>query len=255
MSAISVMTTLPIATQKPLHEFVGQFGCQLYWGVNMAYQWVMVTSGAGMATYRLICFHYLFKKELNTKKISKYILLAELAIWVVIISLGVLTYSFFGWEKALFYQFCMNLGTPKINVIHEYTRQNDQLDLSHLKGLRFVFSLIGQVLFIAELFIYAWILYNLWKHDKKNHSEGIITEPMKKERNQKNVITLQGQVSSFLVETAFNIYVLVHISNLNMVEASFMPISLIVVSTIISAIQVATSHEMHRFLKNQFNLY
>ena len=78
---------------------------------------------------------------------------------------------------------------------------------------------------------------------------------MKKERNQKNVITLYGQVLSFLVETAFNIYMLIHFSNLSMFEASFMPISQVVASTIISVIQLVTSHEMRRFLKNQFNLY
>ena len=255
MSAISVMTTLPIATQKPLHEYVGQFGCQLYWGVNLAFRWVMVTSGIGMATYRLICFHYLFKRELNTKKIAKYILLAELAFSGVMISLATLMFSFFGWEKAFFYQFCMNLGTPEINAIHKYEHQNDQLDQSHLKGLRFVLHFIEQVLFIAELVIYAWILYNLWKHDERNHSEGIITEPMKKERNQKNVVTLYGQVSSFLVETTCNIFFFVFISNPSFFEASFITISQIVASTIISAIQLATSHEMRRFLKNQFNLY
>ena len=255
MSAISVMTTLPIATQKPLHEYIGQFGCQLYWGVNLAYQWVMVTSGAGMATYRLICFHYLFKKELNTKKIAKDILLVELAISGVMISLAALMYSFFGWEKAFFYQFCMNLGTTEINAIHAYVHQNDQLDRTHLKGIRIVLGLFGQAMFLAEVFIYAWILYKLWKHDERNHSEGIITEPMKKERNQKNVVTLYGQVSSFLVETAFCIFQLVCISKPSFFEASFMTISLIVASTMISAIQLATSHEMRRFLKNQFNLY
>ena len=141
-------------------------------------------------------------------------------------------------------------------TLHKYTyRNNHHFNELHLKWLRFGLHLFGQVLFTVELVIYAWILYNLWKHDKKNHSEGIITEPMKRERNQKNVITIYGQVSSFLVETAFNIYTLVQFSNLSLFEASLMPISQIVSSTIISTIQLATSHEMRRFLKNQFNLY
>ena len=212
-------------------------------------------SGVGMAIYRLICFHYLFKKDLNTKKITQWILLAELALLVVMLIFSAFMYTSFGWEKALFYQFCMNLGTEEVDAIHKHSHQNNQLDPSHLKWARFVLHLYGQGLFVAELVIYAWILFNLWKHDKRNHSEGIITEHMKKERNQKNAITLYGQVSSFLVETAFNIYTLVHISNLNMFEASFLPITQIVASTIVSVIQLATSHEMRRFLKNQFNLY
>ena len=255
MSAIWVMTTLPIATQRPLYDYVGRMGCQFYWGVNIIFQSVMVYSGLGMAIYRLICFHYLFKKELNTKKIAQYILLAELAIGVGIISLSVWIFELFGWEKALFYQFCMNMGTAEINVIHEYTHQNGQFNQYHLTLLRFVLNSFGQVLFLAELAIYAWILYNLWKHDKQNHYDGIITESMKKERSQKNAITLYGQGLSFLVETAFNIYMLIHFSYLTTIEPSFMPIMQIVASTTISAIQLATSHEMRRFLKNQFNLY
>ena len=112
----------------------------------------------------------------------------------------------------------------------------------------------GQALFIAELAIYAWILYNLWKHDKENHKSGVITEPMKRERNQKNVITLYGQVLTFGVETAANIYIMVNIAK-SKAEVSFYPITIIVSSTIISVIQLATSHEMRRFLKNRFDLF
>ena len=213
MSAISAMTTLPIATQRPMYDYVGDVGCKLYWGVNITFQSVMVNSGLGMAIYRLICFNYLFKKELNIKKIANYILLAELMVSVFAISLSIWIFESFGWEKALFYQFCMNLGTAEVNALHKYTYQNNHhFNESHLKWLRFCLHLFGQVLFTVELVIYAWILYNLWKHDKKNHSEGIITEPMKRERNQKNVITIYGQVSSFLVETAFNIYTFFKIS-------------------------------------------
>ena len=255
MTAISIMTTIPIATQRPMSDYVGRMGCQFYWGVNITFQSLMVNSGVGMAIYRLICFQNLFKKHLNTKKIIKTILLAELALLIFMITFSAFIYTTFGWEKALFYQFCMNLGTAEVDTLHKYTHENTILDPSYLKWVRFVLYLYGQGLFVAELAIYAWILFNLWKHDKRNHLEGIITEPMKKERNQKNVITLYGQVTSFLVETAFNIYSMVHISNLSMFEASFMFIFQIVASTIISAIQLATSHEMRRFLKNRFNLY
>ena len=256
MSAISTLTIVPIATQKPMYDYVGQIGCKLYWGVNIIFQSVMVYSGLGMAIYRLICFHYLFKKELNTKKIAMYILLAEFAVSLFALFLSVWIFEFFGWERALFYQFCMNLGTNEVNALHKYTHQNNYVfKESYLKRLRFGLHLFGQALFTVEFAIYAWILFNLWRHDKRNHSEGIITEPMKKERNQKNAITLYGQVLSFLVETAFNLYTLVQFSNLSLFEASLMPISQIVASTIISAIQLSTSHEMRRFLKNHFNFY
>ena len=248
------MTVVPIATQKPLYKFVGRAGCQFYWGVNMAYQWLMIISGVGMATYRLICFHYLFKKELNTKKIAKWIIQAELVATTAILSLYALMYKLFGWEKAMFFQFCMNLGTTEVNTILDYTYRNERIDTSYFKMIRIPLSSFGQALMILELAIYAWILFNLWKHDKDNHKNGIITETMKKERNQKNVITLYGQVATFVVETAISILILVHLSK-STAEVSFLPISQVVGSTTISIIQLATSHEMRRFLKNQFNLY
>ena len=255
MSTISVATIVPIVTQKPMYEYVGQLGCQFYWGVNIAYGWVIATSGVGMATFRLICFHYLFKKEMDTKKIAKNILLGELVITAIMVTLAGLLFTYIGWEKALFYQYCMNMGHSESNIIHEYNQGDTKLDKSSRKGLRLALNLFGLALVIVEMIIYAWIIYNLWKHDKENLSKGIITESMKKERKQKNAVTLFGQMASFLVETAFLIYSNIHLSNLSMVEASFMPITQIVASTIISAIQLASSHEMHRFLRNQLNFY
>ena len=255
MTAISIMTTIPIATQRPMSDYVGRMGCQFYWGVNITFQSLMVNSGVGMAIYRLICFQNLFKKHLNTKKIIKTILLAELALLIFMITFSAFIYTTFGWEKALFYQFCMNVGPEAVSTIHEYTQHGERYDKSLLLGLRLVLCIFGQAFLIAEMTIYAWILFNLWKHDKEHHSNGIITDSMKKERQQKNVITLYGQISTFIVETVFNFYIMIHLANLSMIEASFMPISQIVVSTIISVIQMVTSHEMRRFLKYTFNLY
>ena len=125
-------------------------GCQL----NMA----MVDDNlrSGMATYRLICFHDLFKRELlNTKIIAQMILLLELAVTVIILSLYGLMYSFIGWEKAMFFQFCMNLGTVELNTILEYAHQESHLDESVLKVWRIICHMSGQALFIAEFAIYS----------------------------------------------------------------------------------------------------
>ena len=250
------MTIIPIATQKPMYEFVGRTGCQLYWGVNAAWQWLMGISGLGMAIYRLICFHYLFKKELNTKKIARLILVVELAVIVVIVlSLYTLIDTFFGWESAIYFQFCMNLGPAEVKTILRYTNRNDQIEMSYFKMIRIVCLLFGQALIMLELTIYAWILFNLWKHDMENHKNGIITELMKKERNQKNAITLFGQMATFVVENTVAIYFSVHIANSSAEVSFLMPFAEIVVSTTISTIQLTTSHEMRRFLKKLFNIH
>ena len=144
MSAISAMTTLPILTQKPMFEYVGQAGCRMYWGVNILYQWFMATAGFGMATYRLICFHYLFKKELNTKKIAKYILLTELVVSVGMTCLSAWSYARFGWEKAFFYQFCMNMGPNEVITIHEYTHKG-YVDLNGDTPIWIVRRIVGML--------------------------------------------------------------------------------------------------------------
>ena len=101
------------------------------------------------------------------------------------------------------------------------------------------------------IFIYVWLIYQLWKHDEISQKENIITEKTQRERNKKNVITLNGQVSSFFVEFVTTIYTIVHITNNSALDPSVMPISLIVVFTLIALSQFLTSHEMKRFVKNE----
>ena len=47
---------------------------------NAVYTWKLLTSGTGMAVYRLLCFKSLFKKHLNKKSMATKILVAE---WIV----------------------------------------------------------------------------------------------------------------------------------------------------------------------------
>ena len=89
---------------------------------------------------------------------------------------------------------------------------------------------------------------------KENYQAKIITETMKRERQQKNVITLKGQVLSYVIETSFGIYISVHMANFAFADASVMPIYLIIMSTAVSVVELTTSNEMRRFLRNHFNL-
>ena len=78
MSISSLMAIIPIATQTSMTEiFGGQEACHVFWFANMIYTLKMVTSGIGMAIYRLVCFNNLFKKHFNNKQIGKKIMTAE----------------------------------------------------------------------------------------------------------------------------------------------------------------------------------
>ena len=203
-----------------------------------------------MAVYRYLCYQFLFKRNLNTKAMARNILIAE---WVLIAGMilsNVTCYNMFGWEKAVYYQFCMDIWHEQIEILHEY--KIDDFDDVMYKILRFTPAVIGHLFIPLELFIYMRIIYHLWKHDKENFQHKIITESTRQERNRKNVITLKGQVICFVIEMAFAIYLFIHTANFSFAEASVMPISLIIGSTIISIVQISSSHEMMRFIKRHF---
>ena len=218
----------------------------------MIYQWGMIMSGVGMAVYRLICFQFVFKRNLDNKSILRYILITELALSAGLITMSAVSLNKFGWEKAILFQFCMDIGWNEVQAINQFNQEEDN-DL-FFKILRFAPLALAQALVIVEFIIYIWIIFHLWKHDRQVHQSGVITGHMKKERNQKNVITLVGQISSFSVEIAFGIYTSIHVSNSSRIDSSVMPIFVIVGSTVISLVQICTSHEMKRFVASEFNL-
>ena len=252
MLSVTSLTTMSLGTQTPIRDTFGQYGCHFYWTSSKAYDWGMGTSGSGMAIYRLICFHYLFKRNLNQKAMTKYILIAECTLSFLSISCNAACFNMFGWEKAIFYQFCMNYGAEKVDVIHQY--ESKDFDVSLYWILRFGPNIVAQVMIIVELGIYVWIIWHLKRHDDDNVKMKIITEHMRQERHQKNVITLKGQAAGFIVEMAYVTYVAIHSTNFSLVDPSIMPISQIIAATTISVAQLLASHEMKRFLKNKFNL-
>ena len=249
MGVTSVMTIVPIATQTPLIEFVGEKGCYVYWFVSMTWQWITLVSGFGMAVYRVLAYHNMFKKNFKASNMDKFIIKAErvvIAVLLLIYIFGI--YGLLGWGKSILFQFCMDIGPFQAHTIVEHQDK----DLSALiKIIRLCPIIIAQMFILGELFIYVWLIYQLWKHDEISQKEKIITEKTHTERNQKNVITLYGQVSSFFVEFTTTIYIIVHITNNSALDPSVMPISLIVVFTLIALSQFLTSHEMKRFVKNE----
>ena len=233
-----------------MSDHFGTKGCYLFWAINILFQYEMIFSGFGMAVFRLICFHYLFKRNIQTKVIVRNILIAELALAFVLLFTTYMGVSMQGWEKAILFQFCMDFKIDSGD-----TNSGDVVHDEFTKALRVGPLAACQILIVGELLIYLWILCHLFKHDKEQLKEGIITKYMKEERNQKNVVTLFGQASSFLIELIISIYTIVHVSNSKLADPSVMPISVICGFTIIAITQFLTSHEMKRFVRNEWNLH
>ena len=248
MGMTSVMTIVPIATQTPLIEFVGEKGCYVYWFVSMTWQWITLVSGFGMAVYRVLAYHNMFKKNFKVLNTDKFIIKAERVVIAVLLLMYIFGFGLLGWEKSILFQFCSDIGPFQAQTIVEH--QDKHLSVL-IKTIRVFPIIFAQILILGEVFIYVWLIYQLWKHDEISQKKEIITEITHRERNQKNVITLYGQVSSFFVEFLTTIYTIVHTTNNSALDPSVMPISLIVVFTLIALSQFLTSHEMRRFVKNE----
>ena len=247
MSMISAMTTIPIATQTPMSAIFGQRACQYFWTTTQIYTWKMATSGMGMAVYRFLCYQYLFKRKLNTKSMARKILLVEWLLIAGMILSTVTCYNMFGWEKAVYYQFCMDIGHDQVETLHQH-KIEDYNDLVW----KFIFAFLGftgRFCMLLELVIYFWLIYRLWKQDEENYKDKVITDDTRKERKHKNVVTLRGQVLTFVIEMSCSIYIAIHNSDPAFVDASTKSISLVICSTIISVVQILTSNEMMRFVR------
>ena len=253
MSVVSIMTAVPIAIQTPMAKVFGEKSCYFFWVANNIYLWKLITSGLGMAIYRLICFKFLFKRNLNTKSMARKTMAIE---WIVVggaLVTSATLFSMYGWEKAPNYQYCKDIGHEQVETLRNY--KIDQYNTLVFMGTQVFLGLVGRSFILLELLIYLWIVYHLWKHDEENFRDKIITDQMRRARNHKNVITLRGQVITFLIEILYSIYLIFHNAQADFVDASFTSISLIISSTIISLVQILTSHEMMRFVKRHFNLF
>ena len=153
-----------------------------------------------------------------------------------------------GWEKAVFYQYCMDQGHLKAKVINEHSY--DSTYDNYIWALRLTPLFITMILPLAEFTIYTAISWHLWKHDKRSVENKTITNRMRRDRNDKNVITLSGQAGTFVVELIVTIYVIIHVKNLSIADPSLMPIILTITNTVLSISQFVTSHELKRFVKS-----
>ena len=116
-----------------------------------------------------------------------------------------------------------------------------------MKLLSFVI-LLGLVFFILETCCYSAIFYLIFNHNTLNRAN----LPMKEinKRKHKNVVTLSGQLVSFIVESlvAITIQLMFRFSNEEkIVETSFFPIYVSIGTTAVSMSYYFSSHELKSY--------
>ena len=150
-----------------------------------------------------------------------------------------------GWEQTAMYQFCMNYSSEKANILNNY---QDYPYHNLGKFLRSTAVFICQCLILGEVFIYCRIVYCLTKKNESMQSEGLITKNMQHQRYKKNVITLSGQIITFIVEILCSIFILFQVIYFDLTDPSLMPLLVITVSSIISGTQFVSSPELRRYV-------
>ena len=157
-----------------------------------------------------------------------------------------------GWENAVNYQYCRNLGHLQAEVLIKY--QDTQSQTGYAMILRVLPTFIIFFMIVGEFSIYVTIVYHLWNHDKRSLLNKTISDNMRQERNHKNVITLSGQAFSFFLEIVMVIYCLFHMKYTKFADPSMMSILIIIANSSVSVAHFVVSHELKRYLKSEWNI-
>ena len=244
------MTIAPILTQTPLSDYVGTKGCYFYWIIHLALSQLLSVGGFGMAVFRLFCLGNLFVDKEFKRTMAKKILIAEMILTIGIILLGFLSAEVLGVEVYIFYQYCTNQNPIHAKLMTAYTSNASMMDPSLAEiFLKIALVLIFQALVVGELVIYLKIMYDLWKHNKTFHEEGIISHQVRKHRNHKNVITLKGQILSFIVEMISSSLIIAYLTLSSNDGPSHIPIVMTFLHTIVSLSQFISSHDLKQHVK------
>ena len=244
------MTLLPIATQTPMFEYIGIKGCYFYTVSQVTGGSVVVIGGFGMSVFRLLC---LWKKMITKeegKSTMKKILIAEVLIGLALVFTIILGVVHVGWERAIFYRYCMGMDSLQGEIFATYAGNLSGKEFTTLdKILRSTPIILAQGLITGEVLIYAKIISDLWRQDQEFVRKKIISFDQKQERNQKNLITLKGQIYSFVMEMIMSTTMVVFLTIYPEMSPSLMPILWTVGGSLISVPHLLSSHELKRYLK------
>ena len=244
------MTLLPIATQTPMFEFFGVEGCYFYTVSQVTSGSVLVVGGFGMVVYRLLCLQKTMMTKEERKATMKRILIAEVLIVLVLVFSIILGVVHVGWERAIFYRYCRGIDSLQGEILAAYTGNISGKEFTALdKILRSTPIILAQGLIIGEVLIYAKIIRDLWRKDQEFVKKKIISFDQKQERNQKNLITLKGQIYSFVMEMIMSTTMVVFLTIYPEMSPSLMPVLWTVGGSLISVPHLLSSHELKRFLK------
>ena len=118
--------------------------------------------------------------------------------------------------------------------------------------LRLSYVIIAQTFIVTELCMYVYLFNKLRKADQESVKSKVITEKIRLERKEKNVIRLSGQATCFFVEMLGSISTQIIAFNIPTHASYLIPIIWIIASTLVSVCLFVSSHEIKRYVQNKW---
>ena len=129
-------------------------------------------------------------------------------------------------------------------VISEANGQDIQI--IHLgQSLVLAGNIVLQLLILLELGCYIRIYVSLYQTDEKVKMS--LTKKAFQSRRKKNVITLSGQIISFIMETFLSTIVTLLYTQNSIFEESSFPLSIVMTSSVVAVANILTSPELKRY--------
>ena len=193
-----------IAYSKTFQDIIGEKGCHAsVWIVRSSFYWGIVC-GFIMALYRLTCMK-------GKRYQVNYLIGVAFGLQIFLI-----TNTVSNLESNAAYQFCMGREIPKS------VPTNTPYITDKILRARVVIMLLGLV--SSEFLIYLYILHDQQRHNDKHLQQKIINKVTFKNRKEKNIITLKGQICIFATKMATIILILItKILNLQLFNVNSYP--------------------------------
>ena len=223
-----------------VHENIGTEGCKVLTTMWVGQMTLLVTCGFTMALYRLLC--------LKGKRFEvKYFVASTLVLESLTLAIFYSTINEIGWETNEAYKYCIDYQPTEVKIpVQKLERgRNIYMILNRSAALALTMSEFGMYLYMV------WYLLN-W--DKRNHEKKIITASMRQARKEKNILTLKGQICTFITKAGLLISALIVLwSGHQIFEKSVTPFFVIVPHSAITFSQILSSHELRRYVKSKFD--
>lgn len=199
-----------------------------------------------MAIYRLMAI-----KNSRSTLVSGMPALKFAMMSLVAYSTHTSVYFFLGVEysaKAMTMEFCHGYSSNMYQILDKYRGFSDE-DINFGISVTRAIFVVGQLVIVARLGCYLAIFLHMKKHNDNCELKSMLPIKELKQRHDKNVISLYGQVVIFALELVLSvIFQQVLFSNMALLPSGSYSFMIMIVTAVVSVVRITmASPELRRF--------